>query len=76
MTVNRGLGRLQGLGAGTFLDMTSDPNLQCGLFQLGILRPECWAASVTSPVNSGASVPIEAWIGIGMLAASLFMLKR
>jgi len=66
-----------GLGAGAFLDMTSDPNLQCGLFQLGVFRPECWAASITSPPTSGSTgVPIEAWVGIGIGVAGLILLLK
>lgn len=70
-----------GLGGGTFLDMTSDPNLNCGLFQLGMFRPECWAASEIAPAGSifggtGTGVPVEAWLGIGMLVAALVMMKR
>lgn len=74
MTFNR---PQAGLHGGTFLDMTSDPNLQCGLFQFGLFRPECWAASEVSPASDGTGgVPIEAWVGIGMAVAGLLMLKR
>lgn len=73
--------KFQGLRGGTFLDMTSDPNLQCGLFQFGMFRPECYAAAEVAPAGSifggtGTGVPIEAWLGIGMLVAALVMLKR
>jgi hypothetical protein len=66
-----------GLGAGTFLDMTSDPNLDCGLFQFGIFRPECWAAAKELPAGTGAAgVPIEAWVGVGMVVMSLLLLRK